>query len=173
MEEKLRSLCVCVCVGVHPINPPPLPCLCLCSAPFYAIDMSYLPTLCPTSPMAHTVRHFPAMWDSPGRRMRRNALLPSLPVESCSDSFSTCILGARLLRFQFVCFVFPFAFVFALLTLLSLLPVRQVVVAVVVAFICFVVVRILYWQRMFGSAIVCLLCNNNENKPNIPKEIFL
>lgn len=48
-------------------------------------------------------------------------------------------VSVRLFRF------IPFAFVFALLTLLSLLPVRQVVVAAgVVAFICFVVVRILY-----------------------------
>lgn len=141
------SLCVCVCGWVcTPHSPFPPVFLSSCSTPFYGIDLSCLPSLCPPSPTWPTLRG-----TSPPCEIRQAgacAAITSFPLPlhgillglfldmHFGGALASVSVSVRLFRF------IPFAFVFALLTLLSLLPVRQVVV--VVAFICFVVVRILY-----------------------------
>lgn len=147
MEEKLRPLtvgvCVCVWVGVH--TPLPLS----SHLPLFmlnAILWHRLVVLCPPSPTWPTLRG-----TSPPCEIRQAgacAAITSFPLPlhgillglfldmHFGGALASVSVSVRLFRF------IPFAFVFALLTLLSLLPVRQVVV--VVAFICFVVVRILY-----------------------------
>lgn len=146
MEEKLRPLTVCVCGWVcTPHSPFPPVFLSSCSTPFYGIDLSCRPSLCPPSPTWPTLRG-----TSPPCEIRQAgacAAITSFPLPlhdillglfldmHFGGALASVSVSVRLFRF------IPFAFVFALLTLLSLLPIRRVVV---VAFICFVVVRILY-----------------------------
>lgn len=147
--EIAASHCVCVCGWVcTPHSPFPRAFLSSCSTPFYGIDMSCRPSLCPPSPTWPTLRG-----TSPPCEIRQAgacAAITSFPLPlhgillglfldmHFGGALASVSVSVSVRLFRFI----PFAFVFALLTLLSLLPVRRV--DVVVAFICFVVVRILY-----------------------------